>query len=166
MQSLQKQVSALDDVSIKPSVCEICLEGKMARKPFPHSEKRGKAPLDLIHTDLMGPARVPSFGGGSYAMTFIDDYSRKIFLYILTNKSQAFQKFQEFKAMVESQTGRKIKVLRSDNGREYVNHDLCTTCPAFIVLSRMEGLSAESPNWALMEMARCMPLDSGLDKRY
>ena len=52
-------------------------------------------------------------------MSFIDDYSRKAWVYFLKNKSQAFAKFKIWKAEVENQTGRKIKCLRTDNGTEY-----------------------------------------------
>ena len=43
----------------------------------------------------------------------------KTWIYFLKTKSEVFKQFQEFKALVETQTGRKIKVLRSDNGGEY-----------------------------------------------
>lgn len=73
--------------------------------------------LDLIHTDVCGP----SIGGSRYFVTFIDDHSRRIFVYFMKNKSEVFEKFKLFKAMVENQHERKIKAIRSDNGREYVN---------------------------------------------
>lgn len=60
-------------------------------------------------------------GGAAYFITFIDDYSRYITVYVLKNKSDAFEVFKQYMALVEKQTGSKIKRLRSDNGREYVN---------------------------------------------
>ena len=54
-----------------------------------------------------------------YFTTFIDDYSRKTWIYFLKKKDEVFSKFKEFKALVENSTNRKIKVLRSDNGGEY-----------------------------------------------
>ena len=56
-----------------------------------------------------------------YFVTFIDDYSRKVWVYFMQHKSETFAKFKLWKAEVENQTGRKIKCLRSDNGTEYTD---------------------------------------------
>ena len=61
-------------------------------------------------------------------MSFIDDYSRKAWVYFLKNKSETFAKFKIWKAEVENQTGRKIKCLRSDNGTEYKDGDFLKFC--------------------------------------
>ena len=52
-------------------------------------------------------------------MTFIDDHSRKVWVYFLKHKSEVFEAFKIWKAMVENETGLKIKKLRTDNGGEY-----------------------------------------------
>jgi len=63
---------------------------------------------------------VPSKGNGSrYMLTFIDDFSRKVWAYFLKEKSEAFKVFKEWKALLENQTGKKIKRLRTDNGLEF-----------------------------------------------
>jgi hypothetical protein len=62
-----------------------------------------------------------SLGGWEYYVTFIDDHSMKTWIFFLKTKSEVFKKFQEFKALVENQTGKKIKVLLSDNGGEYTS---------------------------------------------
>ncbi|KAH0654835.1 hypothetical protein KY285_029717 [Solanum tuberosum] len=59
--------------------------------------------------DLWGPSKVPSLGGKRYMMTVTDDFSRKVWVYFLRHKNEAFLKFKNFKALVENQTGRKIK---------------------------------------------------------
>ena len=69
-----------------------------------------------------------SFSGYSYYITFIDDYSRKTWIYFLKAKSEVFERFQEFKTLVENQTGRKIHVLRTDNGGEYHSNDFLEYC--------------------------------------
>ena len=71
---------------------------------------RSKGTLDYIHSDLWGPARVPSKGGARYMLTFIDDYSRGLFY---EKKSDVFVTFKQWKALVEKQTGKKIKRLRT-----------------------------------------------------
>ena len=65
-----------------------------------------------------------SVGGARYYVTFIDDHSRKLWVYFLKQKSEVFQKYKEWKAMVENQKGQKVKVLRSDNGGEYTSGEL------------------------------------------
>ena len=55
-------------------------------------------------------------------LTFIDDFSRKIWIYLLKNKSESFSRFKEFKAFTEKQFGKFIKMLSSDGGGEYDSH--------------------------------------------
>lgn len=57
--------------------------------------------LDFVHSDLVGLMESKSIGGARYILTFIDDYSRKIFVYFIKEKSEVLNKFIEFKAMVE-----------------------------------------------------------------
>lgn len=101
--------------------CNICLQCKCSVRPFKRSENRANELLGIIHTDVCGPMNTTSSGGAKYMLTFIDDKSRYVFVYFLKNKSEVFEKFKEFKSMVERQIDRKIKILRSDNGTEFVN---------------------------------------------
>ena len=66
---------------------------------------------------------VASLGGYHYYVTFIDDYSRKTWIYFLKTKEseEVLSKFKEFKAQVENLLGKRIKILRSDNGGEYTS---------------------------------------------
>ena len=75
--------------------------------------------MELIHSDVFGPIPVPSLGGAIYYVRFIDDFSRNTSLYFLKKKLEVFSKFKEFKALVENQIGKKIKVLRINNGSEF-----------------------------------------------
>jgi transposase InsO family protein len=69
-----------------------------------------------------------SLGGCEYYVTFINDHSRRTWIYFPKTKSEVFKRFQEFKVLVENQTGRKIKVLRSDNGGEYTSTEFGYFC--------------------------------------
>ena len=84
--------------------------GKYTKTAFPSSDSKLAEILDLIHSDLCGPMSSISLRGYEYYVTFIDDYSRKTWIYFLKSKKfeEVLQRFQEFKALVENQTGRKI----------------------------------------------------------
>lgn len=60
-------------------------------------------------------------GKAKYFIPFIDDKTRKTFVYFLKHNNKAFKVFNNFKELVEKQSGHKIKILRSDNKREFVN---------------------------------------------
>ena len=69
-----------------------------------------------------------SIGGNKYFVTFIDDFSRKLWSYLIKKKSEVIEVFSKFKFMVERQSGRKIKILRTDGGGEYVSKDSSALC--------------------------------------
>ena len=104
-----------------------CAEGKHTRGPFPSSVTKTSNILQLIHSDLSGRLPVTSLGGCSYYMTLTDDFSRKTWIYFL-KKDEAFKWFRTFKALVENQTEKKIKVLRTDNGIEYESNESNDFC--------------------------------------
>ena len=64
-----------------------------------------------------------ALSGVEYFVTFIDDHSRKTWIYFLKTKDEVFNRFKEFKALVENLTGKRIKVLRSENGGEYIDKE-------------------------------------------
>ena len=104
-------------------LCQGCTLGKYTKASFPSSEHRASEFLDLIHSDVCGPTSTLSLSGQEYYVTFIDDFSRKTWIYFLKTKGEVFARFKEFKALVENQTGKKIKVLRSDNGGEFTSNE-------------------------------------------
>jgi len=73
----------------------------------------------LVHSDINCPLETPSLSSVLYFIIFIDDYSRKTYIYFLKHKSEAFVIFQEFKALVEKESRKCIKTLCTDNAREY-----------------------------------------------
>jgi predicted esterase YcpF (UPF0227 family) len=77
--------------------------------------------LDIFHSDVCGPMSSNSLSKYVYYATFIYDYSRKTWVYFLKLKDEMFEKFKEFKALVEKLSKKKIKILGSDNGGEYTS---------------------------------------------
>nr|GFB48752.1 retrotransposon protein, putative, Ty1-copia subclass [Tanacetum cinerariifolium] len=107
----------------KLKFCEYCIFGKHKRVKFNTSVHTTEGILDYVHSDLWGPSQEASLGGARYMLTIIDDYSRRVWPYFLKHKSEAFSAFKEWKVMVETQTGKKVKKLRTDNGMEFCSND-------------------------------------------
>ena len=122
-------VTGMPEVSPKhDGICKGCALGKNTKKPFSRSKNRSKGILDLIHSDIYGPMSSPSLSGCLYYVLFIDDHSRKSWIYFLKAKSETFDRFKAFKALIENQTGRYIQILRSDNGGEYEYNEFDDFC--------------------------------------
>ncbi|KAL0402061.1 UNVERIFIED_CONTAM: Copia protein [Sesamum latifolium] len=97
----------LDDLDDLPT-CESCLKGK-TKKPFVGQSAIANSLLYLVHTDVCGPLNTPARGGFSYFITFIDDNAWYGYVYLMRYKSEAFERFKEYRLEVENQTGYKIK---------------------------------------------------------
>ncbi|KAH9681570.1 Integrase catalytic domain-containing protein [Citrus sinensis] len=123
LQELSKRGLLCGDNVEELKFCENCIFGKAHRMKFERGFHKSKAVLDYAHSDLWGPAQVPSLSGGRYFVTFIYDFLRKVWLYILKTKDQAFEKFKIWRALVENQFEMKLKALRADNGLEFCNKE-------------------------------------------
>lgn len=154
--------------------CIACLEGKMSAKQFPVGEaRRATQSLELIHSDVCGPLQQSSWSDARYLVMFTDDYTRKSFGYLMKHKSEVLSHFINFKVLVEKQVGLPIKVLRTDGGGEYVNHDFIKYLQQHGIIHQrtipycpnQNGVS-ECLNRTLMEKARCMLQGAGLCGRY
>ena len=102
--SIQRMIKLklISNSSHDPSAnCQICVQGKHTRKPF-KSITRDSQPLELIHSDVCDSNRVLTRGGSRYFVTFIDDYSRYCYTYLLKFKDEVLDKFKVYKA--ESRT--------------------------------------------------------------
>ena len=135
----------------------------MTKRSFTAKGVRAQGCLDLIHSDVCGPFSVHARGGYEYFITFTDDYSRYGYVYLMKKKSEALDKFKEFKAESEKQLGRHIKSLRSDRGAEYMSIEFVSFLKDYGILSQFSALGtplqngvAERRNRTLLDMVRSM----------
>ena len=99
--------------------CQVCVEYKFSKPPFHFVDNRAIEPLDLLHIDIYDMKSISSRGGNKYFITFIDDYSRYCYVYLLSSKNEAMNAFRTYKSEVETQLNKKIKMIRSNTGSEY-----------------------------------------------
>jgi hypothetical protein len=154
--------------------CDICCEMKSSRLPFyERSVKRADELLAVVHTDVCGPISPASVGGNRYFVSFTDDRSRKSDIYFMKRKSEVLDAFKLYRAKNEVETGKKIKVLRSDNGTEYVNQEMDALLQKWgikhertqVYSPEQNGLS-ERLNRTLTEKARCLLREANLPDRF
>jgi transposase InsO family protein len=170
----KKMVYGLPRIEEKAGVCEGCVLGKHHRQPFPKEGAwRAKQALELVHTDVCGPMNTLSHGKNRYFVLFIDDFTRMTWVYFMRQKSEVFIIFKKFKAFVEKQSGRFIKMLRSDRGKEYTSNEFQKFCEDEGVERQLtvgytpqqNGVS-ERKNQTVMEMAKSMLFEKGLPKAF
>ncbi|KAE8969014.1 hypothetical protein PR001_g27622 [Phytophthora rubi] len=165
-----------DEEGSVDALCAGCSCGKMTVSPFSRqsgSVVKTAGLLDIVHSDVMGPMKPQSQGGARFVVTFVDDYSRYVHAYLIKAKSEVFARFKEYKALVEAQTGRRIRCVRSDNGGEYVNKQFGDYFAAHGIVHQtstpytpqQNGL-AERMNRTLVEMARSMLYHRGMAREW
>ncbi|GJX27363.1 transposable element [Tanacetum coccineum] len=114
--------------SFKLYLCDHCINGKTTRVKFGTTIHKTQGILDYVHSDVWGPSKTISLGGRHYYVTFVDDFSRRVWVYPLKTKDEVLGVFIKWKKMMENQTCRKIKHLRTDNGGEYKNNLFIKFC--------------------------------------
>ncbi|CAI7904104.1 unnamed protein product [Closterium sp. NIES-53] len=154
--------------------CEACMQDKFVRFPFPRAEGSTKAPLEVVHMDLVGPMRTEGTGGVLYFLTMVDKWSRFTWARPLSKKSDAAATIKEdWLPMVERQAMRLVKVLRSDRGGEFlgaeftkflkkngIRHQL--TCPG---TPQQNGI-AERANRTIGEAAKTLLGAAGMPYKF
>ena len=110
---IKKTVTGVPELSTKrDDVCRGCVLGRYAKAAYQRSNNRAMSVLGLIHSDICGPMSTRALSGVEYFVTFIDDHSKKTWISFLKTKDKVFNRFKEFKALVENLTKKRIKVLR------------------------------------------------------
>jgi len=107
--------------------CESCQLGKHTRRSYPPKmSSRTDTLFELVHSDIWGPCPVKTPLGFQYFISFIDDYSRVTWVYLLKSRSEISSVFREFHSYVKNQFSTSIKTLRTDNAKEYLSTEFST----------------------------------------
>ncbi|GAB2278278.1 hypothetical protein Dimus_039278 [Dionaea muscipula] len=159
----KKMVRGMPMIRHPQQICEACMLGKHHRLPFPGHFKRATQPLAVIHSDVCGPVNINTLGNNRYFLTFIDDCTRKTWIYLLKEKSAVLDCFKSFKMFVERQCNMKVRVLHTDGGGEYVSNEFRKYCESeglkheiTIPYTPQHNGIAERKNRSILDMARSM----------
>lgn len=101
--------------------CDICPLSKYHRLKFPEHSTKVTASFDLVHLDVWGPYKKPTYDMKHSFVTLVDDYSRYTWVCLIQSKSEVFHVLKFFLSLIQNQFGVSIKMFRSDNGKEFVN---------------------------------------------
>jgi hypothetical protein len=94
-------------------MCDVCQQAKTHQLPYPKSTSVSNHPLELIISVVWGAAPKSS-GRFKYHVSFIDDFNKFTWIYLLKFKSEFLKKFQEFQALVERLFDQKILAIQTD----------------------------------------------------
>jgi len=162
------------NIKIENSIlCEICHKAKQTRKHFPLSEHKSTRLGDLIHLDVWGPSRVPTLDGFKLFLKIVDDFTRATWIYLLHSKTEVFTRFSGFSKMLNNQFNVSIKVIRFDNGTEFVNNQMENFCKTNGILHQTSCAYTPQQNGVverklrhLLNVARSLMFESGLPLEY
>jgi len=167
-------VEGMPAIKTPQKLCSHCLIGKQHREVIPKkSSWRATEKLQLIHSDICGPVSPISSSAKRYFLSFIDDFSRKTWIYLLNEKSEAFNKFKDFKTLIEKEAGTSIKCLRTDRGGEFNSKELTEFCNEHGINRQLttaytpqQNGVAERKNRTIMNMVRSMLNAKQLPKEF
>ncbi|KAE8667521.1 Protein QUIRKY [Hibiscus syriacus] len=140
---------------------------RQSRLPFPVSNSRTTTPFTLIHIDLWGPYRISTHAGQRFFLTTVDDYTRMYWVYLLRLKNDVISCLRTFILMVQNQFSVSVKIVRSDNGREFFNSE-CSPLFASLgiihqstcVCTPQQNRVAERKHRHLLEVAQALRFQS------
>ncbi|WKA00241.1 hypothetical protein VitviT2T_018620 [Vitis vinifera] len=146
---------------------------KSHRVSYPLSFNKSQMPFELIHSDVWGPSPKSTISGVRWFVIFVDDCTHMTWLYLMKNKDEVFSVFCSFHEMVKTQYSATIRILRSDNGGEYMHRDFKnyfshhgliheTTCPQ---TPQQNGI-AERKNRHILETARAILLGAHVPNHF
>jgi transposase InsO family protein len=128
-------------------VCEACLAGKHRRSSFPHqAQRRATEVLQLLHGDICGPITPPTPSGNRYFLLLVDDYSRYMWICLLSTKDVTADAIKYVQAATERKTEKKLLALRTDCGGEFAATDFVKYCAELGVHLQLTALYSPQQN--------------------
>ncbi|KAK3133143.1 hypothetical protein QOZ80_6AG0532910 [Eleusine coracana subsp. coracana] len=126
---VKEMVRDLPHIDHVEQLCDVCVLTKQRRFPFPQQTSfRAKERLELVHGDLCGPVTPATPGGRRYFLLLVDDLSRYMWVMVLGSKGEAADAIRRAQAAAEAECGRKLRVLRTDNGGEFTAAEFAAYC--------------------------------------
>lgn len=154
--------------AVKPTrLCEVCMQRKIPQMKSREPDQKTDKPLELVHTDFMGPMSTPSIEGYRYVQSFTDDYSGMIMVYFLKSKSDAVRTTRRF--LADTVPYGEVKCICSDSGTEFASHDFQALLTKYRIrhqtsaaLSTCQNDTVERGRQTLYDMSTSLLLESKL----
>jgi len=167
-------VKGLPKFKATNTACTVCHRGKQHRAVIPKkSQWRASRRLQLVHADLCGPITPTSNSLKRYLLCFIDDFSRKAWIYFLAEKSETFAMFKVFKSFVEKESECDICCLRTDRGGEFTSKEFNVFCVNHGIKRQLTAAYtpqqngvAERKNRTILNMVRCLLSEKEMPKLF
>ncbi|CAI7755429.1 unnamed protein product [Closterium sp. NIES-54] len=164
----------VNDAEETHTKCDSCVEGKVTKAPhLRHGPKEPYGAMEVVAADVCGPMRVTSRHDSRYFVTFTDIGTRLTWVTELTDNTQVFPSFVDWLAEAEQQSSKQLKVLRTDNGGEFINKEFNDYLKAkgirrqrTIPNTPQHNSIAEWVNGTLLNSVRSMIADSKLPLTY
>ena len=132
-----------------------------------------KSSFELVHIDVWGPSKSTSTLGFRYFVTFINGYSRCTWLFLMKTRAELFSIFQKFHAKIRTQFNPSIRILRSDNAKEYVSTSFSSFMSSYWILHQLscaytpqQNGVVERKNRYLVKTARTLLLHHKIPQRF
>lgn len=170
----KQMVRGLPQLKAPSKICTDCIVGKQHRDAILNrSLWRASQRFQLVHADICGPIKPVSSSKKRYFISFIDDYSRKVWIYFLTEKSEDFTIFKNYKNLFEKEIRDFLRCLCTDRGREFTSHEFNAFCKANGISRKLTAAYtpqqngvAERKNRTIMNMVRSMLSEKQVPKHF
>ena len=140
-------VVGIPDVKLPKGQCIPCIKKKHHREAFLKKAcRQATTLLELVHIDLYGPMSKASLGGSKYFMLIVDDFSRFMWVYFLSSKSDTSATFTCWKNLAEKESSHTLKAVRSDHGSKFTSHSFVGFCTEFGIRKELANVDTPSEN--------------------